>query len=74
MPKIDFNFEGWVTGASVDGNPVDVSDLIPEELCDKLYRGELFISLTDYLYVSQDREIVIQDCDPSFDIIERQTK
>lgn len=42
MPKIDFNFKGYIRGADIDittdvnGEPHDVSGMNSEELVDKL--------------------------------------
>lgn len=55
MPKVDFNFSGWVrnaevtTATNIHGNTVDVSKMNSDELAKKLEKGELSISLKDYL-------------------------
>ena len=60
MAKIDLCFSGWVRGADIDwatnvnGEKVCVANLPAEELARKLEAGELFVSLGDYLYNSND--------------------
>jgi len=67
MPKIDFCFSGWVRGAEVEtatddkGKSVDVSKMDASELARKLSKGELFISLGDYLYDNHSNEIEMFD-------------
>jgi hypothetical protein len=69
MPKMNFCFQGWVNGANiieatdVDGKKVNVSKMNPEELADKLNKGELFISLGDYLYSNRKSNIEMFDFD-----------
>lgn len=70
MPSIDFNFSGWIRGANVteatdiNSKRVDVSQMSPVELCGKLRRGELFISLGDFLYENTKADIEMTDYDP----------
>lgn len=68
MPRVDFSFQGWVRGAEItsamdnNGNDVDVSEMDPRVLADKLEKGVLSISLGDYLYKDNtDAEIEIFD-------------
>lgn len=67
MPKIDFCFSGYCVGVEAskatdgEGNNVDVSKMDATELANKLTKGELFISLGDYLYESRKNEIEIFD-------------
>jgi hypothetical protein len=67
MPQIDFCFSGWVRGAKitratdVEGKKVDVSKMESSVLASKLTKGELFISLGDYLYDNRDNEIEMFD-------------
>lgn len=67
MPKIDFTFHGSLQGViitdatNVDGDKVDVRGMSAPELCRKLEAGELFISLGNHLYDSDDAEIVMED-------------
>jgi len=71
MAKIDFCFSGFCQGAEVsectdmEGNTVDVSKMDATELASKLDKGELFISLGDYLYESRKNEIEIFDFEES---------
>lgn len=72
MPRISFNFRGWVSRANVteatniDGETVDVSEMPATDLAAKLEAGELFISLGDHLYSSGDSEIIMDDFDVPF--------
>jgi hypothetical protein len=74
MPKIDFCFSGFCQGVKVseatdiDGNTVDVSGWDSIELVSQLEKGELFISLGDYLYESHKNEIEIFDFEESSDL------
>lgn len=71
MPKIDFCFSGWVRGAEIEtatdceGKKVDVSNMDSSVLASKLEKGELFISLGDYLYDNRENEIEIFDFEES---------
>lgn len=56
------SFEGYAvadleTATDIGGNKIDVSDMDPNELVEKLNKGDLFISLSDALDVSNDSEI-----------------
>lgn len=56
------SFEGYAvadleTATDISGNKIDVSDMDPNELVEKLNKGDLFISLSDALDVSNDSEI-----------------
>lgn len=56
------SFEGHAvadleTATDISGNKIDVSDMDPNELVEKLNKGDLFISLSDALDVSNDSEI-----------------
>ena len=74
MPKIDFCFSGFCQGVEVsevtdiDGNTVDVSGWDDMELVSQLEKGQLFISLGDYLYESRKNEIEIFDFEESADL------
>lgn len=62
MPRIKFSFEGYAvadleTATDISGNKIDVSDMGPSELVEKLNKGDLFISLAEALGVSNDSEI-----------------
>ena len=66
--KIDFSFSGYVVGAEIEkvsdgetGEVLDVTNLNPEEVLEKLNNGEYLISLGDYLYESRKNEIEIFD-------------
>ena len=67
MPKIDFSFSGWVSGADITtttnaaGETVDVSQMDPDELANKLETQELMISLGDHLYSSRKSEFSLFD-------------
>lgn len=67
MPRVDFCFQGYVLGASVDkatdvnGKEVDVSKMNAKTLADKLEKGELFISLGDHLYEGRKNECKLHD-------------
>ena len=67
MPKIDFTFTGWVRGALIteaadtEGNKVDVSQMPPTELEQKLSAGDLTISLGTHLYESDKADIEMTD-------------
>lgn len=67
MPKINFCFSGWINDANIttcanaDGNQVDVSQMTPDELIQKLNSGELFLSLKESLNNSDSEEIEIFD-------------
>lgn len=73
MPKMNFNFQGYIDGASiteasdVNGETVDVSEMSASELGQKLNAGDLFISLGDYLYESDDAEIEITAFEPKLE-------
>jgi hypothetical protein len=74
MPKIDFCFSGFCQGVKVsectdiNGNKVNVSEWDSFELVSQLEKGELFISLGDYLYESRKNEIEIFDFEESPDL------
>jgi hypothetical protein len=68
MPEINFCFQGHITLADVttatdiNGKEVDVSNMAPHELAERLESGDLFISLGDYLYEnSKDAHIEMFD-------------
>jgi hypothetical protein len=67
MPKIDFDFRGYVRGANIteatnaDGEKVDVSKMSGTELQNRLNDGELCITLGDHLYESSKNEIEMLD-------------
>lgn len=67
MPTIDFCFQGWVRGAEIThatdktGARVDVQHMQPQELRNKLAKGELFISLADHLSDNHKAEIELTD-------------
>jgi hypothetical protein len=67
MPKMDFDFRGFVRGANIteatnpDGEKVDVSKMSGTELQNRLNDGELSISLGDHLYESRKNEIEMTD-------------
>ena len=68
MPKIDFNFSGFVRGAIIieatetaTGNKVDVRNMSGPGLERKLNSGELCISLGDHLYDSRKTEVEMVD-------------
>ena len=64
MPKVDFCFSGWVRGAEItQAGDTDVSDMSSEELTEKLKKGELCISLGDYLYDNNDASEIEIDFD-----------
>lgn len=57
MPAIDFNFSGYIRGASVTavtvtetGETLDVSDKTADEVATKLASKEWSIALGDFLY------------------------
>jgi hypothetical protein len=67
MPKLDLCFSGWLRGADIkkatdqNGKTIDVVGMPADELAKKLNAGELFISLGDHLYNSNDSEIEMFD-------------
>lgn len=78
MPKVDFNFQGWVRGADIKtvtvqnpytGNLVktDVSHADPADVAHKLATGEYMISLGDFLYDNRKSEIELTDFEVSSD-------
>ncbi len=70
VPTVNFSFQGYVTGATITqatntkGESVDVSGMSGDDLTNALNKGELSISLGDYLYENNRRaEIEIFDFD-----------
>lgn len=62
MPRIKFNVEGYAvvdleTATDISGNKIDVSDMDPDKLVEKLNMGDLFIILPEVLDISNDSEI-----------------
>lgn len=62
MPRIKFNVEGYAvadleTATDIGGNKIDVSDMDPDKLVEKLNMGDLFIILPEVLDISNDSEI-----------------
>ncbi len=72
MPKMDFNFHGSITGANITeatevatGKTIDVRRMSGTELEQKLWDGELAISLGDYLYENRKNEVILEDFAPT---------
>ena len=67
MPKIDFNFSGYIRGADIiavrdaEGTRIDVSKMNPERVTAGLNDGSFFISLGDFLYEGRKNEVVMED-------------
>ena len=68
MPRVDFNFQGYIKGALVEelyhlptGDTVDVTGKTSEEVADLLQDGKHSSALGDHLYESDDSEIELSD-------------
>lgn len=68
MPKIDFNFSGFINGANITKvvcsdtfELINVENMDSKELVDGLNSGKYLIGLIDYLQDNDDEEIVISD-------------
>lgn len=71
MPRVNFTFSGYVTGARVNAafNPnldidIDVSDMSDDELAAKLQSGELTIDLSSAITHCKEANVEFDDCEP----------